>query len=144
MGRIRGARYLFNGGVEDHGNYKVVDLKALGNFNFDQAAGGINDVPAHFRKLDGECVQLTGFMWSPSSAAQLKDFQFVYNVAKCCFNGPPLVQERVFAHILPGSRPLPYVDNYVKLTGVIHVDVKKQDGVITSVYTLDVEKFEKA
>ena len=65
-----GLKYVLNNGIEDHGSYKKVDLKALGFFNFDQANGSINDVPPQFRKLDGQKVMLEGFMWSPSSAAR--------------------------------------------------------------------------
>jgi len=137
-----GLRYVMNNGIEDHGEYKKVDLKALGFFNFDQANGTINDVPPQFRALDGKKVMLEGFMWSPTSATRLHDFQFVYNVQKCCFNGPPLVQERVFVSC-PAGKSIPYVDNYMKMIGTLHVDVKKVDGVITSVYTMDVERGER-
>ena len=137
-----GLKYVLNNGIEDHGTYKKVDLKALGFFNFDQANGGITDVPPQFRKLDGQKVMLEGFMWSPSSAARLHDFQFVYNVQKCCFNGPPLVQERVFVNCPPG-KSVPYVDYYMRMIGTLHVDVKKVDGVITSVYTMDVDRGER-
>ena len=33
--------------------YRMVDIKALGNFNFDGANGTIDDVPSVFRRLDG-------------------------------------------------------------------------------------------
>jgi len=136
-----GTRYLFNGGIEDKGEYKLVDLKALGNFNFDGANGSTNDVPAIYRKLDGQKVALDGFMWSPLAASQLSDFQFVYNIQKCCFNGPPLVQERVFVHV-PNNKRLSYVDRYLRMVGTLHVQVKKEDGIITSVFTMDVDRAE--
>ena len=143
-GAYVGARTFFNNGVEDHGDYKKVDLKALGFFQFDQNNGTIADVPNAFRKLDGQRVMLEGFMWTPSSAARVKDFQFVYNVNKCCFSGPPLVQERVFVHI-PNGKSLPLISDYVRVVGTLHVDVKKnEDGVITSVYTMDLEKADRA
>jgi len=136
-----GTRYLFNGGIEDKGEYKLVDLKALGNFNFDSANGTTQDVPVIFRKLDGQKVALDGFMFSQYSAAQLSDFQFVYNIQKCCFNGPPLVQERVFVHV-PNNKRLLYVDRYLRMIGTLHVQVKKEDGQITSVFTMEVERAE--
>jgi hypothetical protein len=141
-GTYVGARYFINGGIQDMGDYKKVDLKALGFFNFDQRDGAMTDVPDKFRKLDGQRVMLEGFMYSPNSASRLHDFQFVYNVTKCCFNGPPLVQERVFAHCAPG-KSLRYVPDYVRLVGVLHVNVVKDSaGIITSVYTMDVQKAE--
>jgi hypothetical protein len=139
-GAYVGAEYLLNGGVTDLGDKKKVDLKALGFFNFDQRNGSINEVPAQFRKLDGERVVLEGFMYDPTSSVRVKNFQFVYNITKCCFSGPPLVQERVFANCAPG-KSLPYSSAYVQLTGILHVKVVKNDvGEVTSVYTMDVER----
>ena len=133
-----GMKYAFNGGIEDHGAYKKVDLKALGKFNFDQSNGTISEVPERFRNLDGQRVTLEGFMYSPDRAQRVSDFQFVYNIQVCCFGGPPRVQERVFVFCPPG-RMLMMDDRYMKMTGILHVQVKKVDGIITSVYTLDLQ-----
>jgi hypothetical protein len=130
-------------GIEQHNGYAQVELKALGNFNFDQTAGTLNDVPQRWRELDGKRVVFEGFMYDGKSAGpKLGSFQFVYNIQKCCFNGPPLVQERVFARV-PNNREAEWIDGFARLTGILHVNVKKaKDGTITSVYTLDVEKAE--
>ncbi len=83
------------GGVHNIGNgMKSVDLKALGNFPFDEKTSTIKDIPEKWRALDGQKVVLEGFMYAGTSAADnINNFQFVYNVAKCCFGGPPRVQE---------------------------------------------------
>ncbi|HET6252400.1 MAG TPA: hypothetical protein VFE47_32235 [Tepidisphaeraceae bacterium] len=130
----------FHAGIEHNGNLAIVNLKALGYFPFDQVNGSINEVPHKWRNLDGQKVQLDGFMWSGMSAAgQLRDFQFVYNIQKCCFNGPPLVQERVFAHVVHG-RDVTYYGDFCRITGTLHVKIKKDEsGTILSVYTLDVD-----
>ncbi|HEX4795422.1 MAG TPA: hypothetical protein VH370_16620 [Humisphaera sp.] len=120
--------------------YRMVDIKALGNFNFDAANGTIDDVPGIFRHLDGQRVMLDGFMWSPMAASQLSDFQFVYNVHPR-WPGPPLVQERVFADV-PHGKKLPYVDRYRRMYGTLHVNVRREDGVVTSVFRLDVDRAE--
>src|SRR2546423_8602727 len=139
-GAYVGAQYLLNGGVTDLGDRKKVDLKSLGFFNFDAHNGSINEVPAQFRKLDGQRVELEGFMYDPSRAVRVNNFQFVYNVSKCCFNGPPLVQERVFAHTAPG-KSIPFTSAYVQLIGTLHVKVEKNEvGDVSSVYTMDVER----
>jgi hypothetical protein len=139
--------YEMTGGVTNHGDYASVDLKALGNFPFDQANGTINDIPERYRKLDGKRVVLDGYMWAPTSAGPRgTQFQFVYNVAKCCFGGPPQVQERVYGYIPPAKRDeIQIYDSwtFVQLTGVLHVRVVRDgDGVIRSVYDMDVEKAE--
>jgi hypothetical protein len=131
----------YHGGISHYGNYDAVDLKALGNFPFDQTGGSASEIPAKWRALDGKRVQLEGYTWSPRAAAgDLVEFEFVYNRTKCCFSGPPLVQERVYA-IAPKSAGVDM--DYGRLTGILHVKVTRDKaGVIQSVYTMDVEKSE--
>jgi hypothetical protein len=127
-----------NGGIHRQGDVTLVDLKSLGNFNFDPSRSTFNDVPARYRALDGQRVVLEGFMWSRNGARQARDVEFVYNIENCCFKGPPRVQERVYAH-----SPVPLrIDSYTyaQLTGVLHVKLDRDElGNVTSVYTLDVE-----
>jgi hypothetical protein len=131
------------GGIEHHGSYDEVNLKEMGNFPFDQSNGATDSVPARWRGLDGKRVMLEGFMWARGSAApEINDFQFVYSITKCCFNGPPLVQERVFAHTANGAR-VPYYGDLVRIVGTLHVKVEKEAGIVTSVYTMDVDKLER-
>jgi hypothetical protein len=134
-----GVRYVFNGGIEDHGGYKKIDLKAIGNFNFDQFTGNINDVPTIYRKLDGQRVMLDGYMFSSTGASNVHDFQLVYNIQRCCFGGPPKVQERVFVFCPPG-KIIGMNSAYMQMVGTLHVQVTQdKGGAITSVYTMDLE-----
>ena len=129
-----------SGGVKDAGGgYKEVDLKAMSNFLFDQTNGTIDDVPAQFRALDGQKVILYGEMWQPTSAGNsIGSFELVYSIAKCCFSGPPQVQHFVKATVINGKE-VGYYDGLVKVTGTLHVDVKKGAGKVERVYELDVE-----
>lgn len=121
--------------ADDIAGYQKVDLKALGEFELDAVKGTIKDVPARYRNLDGKKVALDGYMWSPSSSMRAHDFQFIYGFN---FKGPPLVQSRVFAH---SPVELPLTGDYVRLTGTLHVRIEKnEDGIISSVYTMDVDK----
>jgi hypothetical protein len=133
------------GGIENAGNgMKKVDLKALGNFPFDDKTSTIKDVPQKWRDLDGKKVILEGFMYAGNSAADnVNRFQFVYNVQKCCFGGPPRVQERVFT-VVPGGS-VPYLYGYmVRCTGTLHVEVKKDDaGTTNAVYIMQLDKMEQ-
>src|SRR5271154_3433617 len=134
------------GGVENAGNgMKKVDLKALGNFPFDEKTSTINDVPQKWRALDGQKVILEGFMYAGNSAADnINRFQFVYNVAKCCFGGPPRVQERVFT-IVPNGGTVPYYyGDMVRCTGTLHVQVVKNEaGTTNSVYVMVLDKVDE-
>jgi hypothetical protein len=132
---------MLNSGISDHGNYKEVDLKMLGNYAFNDESGTVEDVPKKFRALDGQRVMLQGYMYGPEDAgAKGRRFQFVYNVTKCCFSGPPQVQERVF---VVAKKDIPIYDMYTfaEVVGTLHVRVIKDptSGKITSVYDLDCE-----
>src|SRR5690349_14489466 len=139
-------RQFVTGGVSRHGDYYAVDLKAMGNFAFDPATGTVAEVPKTYRDLDGKKVQLEGFMYNPQSAgARTTEFQFVYNVTKCCFSGPPLVQERVYGHVKDGDDvPLYDMYTFARVTGTLHVRiVRDETGAVHSVYDLDVDKAER-
>jgi hypothetical protein len=128
-------------GIEDYGAFKNVNLKAMGNFRFDEVNGTCNDVPPIYRELDGQRVLLIGQMYSDTSASPMVDhFQLVYSIQNCCFNGPPLVQERVFAHVSGDKVPL--LDGLARVKGVLHVRDIRNGGRITSLYDLDVESVE--
>jgi hypothetical protein len=132
-----------NHGVENVGDHFDVNLKSLGNFQFDDKAGTLENVPALYRKLDGKRVVLEGFVAPPTSADRaINEFQFVYNIQTCCFGGPPLVQERVFARV-PNNQTIEYTGEEIRIIGVLHVSADKDEvGKIEKVYTMDVERAE--
>jgi hypothetical protein len=134
--------YFINQGVNRSGDYMVVDLKAIGSFPFDPQDGKLEDIPKRYRELDGKKVKLQGFMWGHRSAGERgKEFQFVYDVNACCFNGPPQVQERVYAYAKGKSLRLFSMYQFAEITGVLHVRIvkDKDTGAIYSVYDMDVE-----
>jgi hypothetical protein len=134
------------GGIHNRGAYSEVDLKAMGQFDFDPNGGQISDVPPKYRALDGKKILLEGEIYDPTSATnQTTNFQLVYSIQKCCFNGPPRVQERVFCTVPRGS--LKYQDGvYHKVFGTLHVTCKKNpaSGEVVEVYHLDAEHVEPA
>jgi hypothetical protein len=129
-------------GIERDGDLFRVDLKKMGYFPFDEKAGTINDVPPDYRKLDGKQVALEGFMWDPTGANdKAREFQLVYNIQKCCFSGPPLVQERVFAFSREG---VDYSPEEIRAIGILHLAMAKDKdtGKIVAVYTMEVKRVE--
>lgn len=129
-------------GIEQVGEYKRVDLKSMGNFPFDEQFDTEQAVPELYRKLDGQKLLLIGQMYVDFTAEPRVDrFQLVYSIRNCCFNGPPRVQERVFAHIPAGStKKMPVFDGLVEAYGTIHVKVLRENGRAVSVFDMDVEK----
>jgi hypothetical protein len=61
-----------------------------------------------------------------------------YSISSCCFNGPPKVQHFVKATVLPGH-DVEYSQGIVNVVGTLHVGVERGDGLVKSVYRLDVE-----
>lgn len=130
------------GGITDYGSYKLVDLKAMSNFEMDQIAATMNDVPEKWRQLDGQRVAMEGEMWDAQGAGEdVHHFQLVYSIAKCCFSGPPKVQHFIDATVLPG-KTAHYYQNLVRVVGTLHVNVKHDAGRVSSVYQVDVESVE--
>jgi hypothetical protein len=130
------------GGVEDAGGgYKLVDLKAMSLFDFDQSHGQLEDIPKRWRELDGQKVILCGEIAPGSSAGPLvNQFSLCYSVAKCCFQGPPQVQHFVNSRPIKGA--VPWYSGLVKVKGTLHIDVKQGEGKIDSIYQMDVESVE--
>jgi hypothetical protein len=138
-------------GIHDRGAYKEVDLKAMGNFVFDENTGSVNDVPPEYRKLNGQKVLLQGEIYDLQEAGPgIHDFQVVYSIAKCCFNGPPKVQERVFATAKKNAKVKYEYGVYHKVLGTLHVTTKRstlptgEQGPVIEVYHLDVDSVEPA
>jgi len=132
------------GGVHDYGTYKAVDLKAMSSFDMDQVNASISDIPQIFRNLDGQEVLMTGEMWAPRSASdgRLGYFVLVYSRTKCCFNGPPLAQHFIDGNVVRNA-DVGYTDEPVRVWGKLHVFIRKDpDGVIKSIYHVDVDKVE--
>lgn len=139
--------YLFvdeavSGGIHDRGGYKEVNLQAMSTFSFDQVNGTLDQIPQKWRDLDGQKVVLQGEMYAGQSAQdELSKFDLVYSRTKCCFSGPPQVQHFVKASVVGGKR-VPFYETMVRVTGTLHIGVKKGDAGVESVYSLDVEHIE--
>ena len=134
-----------HGGVTNRGSYYEVDLKSLGYFPFDAAKDDIDNVPAQWRQLDGKRVALQGEMYAPSGAGDKVDsFELVYSIQKCCFNGPPRVQERVYATAKKDAA-VRYYSQVVRVVGTLHVKAQKNEvGAVEKLYEMDVESVDPA
>jgi hypothetical protein len=115
----------------------------MGNFVFDAQNGTVNDVPPQYRALDGQKVVLVGEMFSGTSYSEANRFQLVYSIQKCCFGGPPKVQERVFC-VVPNNGSYQLLGGMAQVTGTLHVEAKKDGDKIISLYTLDIDKITPA
>ena len=71
------------------------------------------------------------------------EFDLVYSITKCCFNGPPQIQHFVKCKSLPNKK-IDYYSGLVKVVGTLHVGVQSENGRVSSVYRMDVESVEPA
>jgi len=127
-------------GIHRQGDLLVVDMKAMSDFNLDQANGNTADIPRVYRDLDGKRVMLAGEMYSPDTAdGPVNRFALVYSIQNCCFLGPPKVQHFVKATVPPG-KGVDYLRGVVDVIGTLHVGVERSGGQVESVYRLDVER----
>lgn len=141
----QGLELYLTGGVkhsaDEKGEFLTVDLKAISLFEMDQQLATNDDIPQKWRDLDGKRVALTGEMWLGGKAAgRQRDFDLVYSIAKCCFQGPPKVQHFVKCRVMPGKQ-VEYSGGLVTAKGTLHVGIERDPdvGTILSIYRLDVE-----
>ncbi len=137
---------VISGGIKQRGDLVEVDLKAMSSFPFDKTMGTLQDIPPKWRALDGKRVMLVGEMWSPQDASpELGSFELVYSIQQCCFSGEPQIQHFIQSRVINGAK-VPNLSGagLIRVIGTLHVDVKKENGQVTSVYQLDVEKIERA
>jgi hypothetical protein len=131
------------GGIETVGDLKKVDLKAMGNFPFDEVNGTVSDIPERYRALDGQKVQLEGEVYDDTEAGdRMTRFQLVYSIAKCCFGGPPKVQERVWVQVPPDMKVPNISGAFARVSGTLKIDLNRQEGKATQVYVMSMDKLE--
>jgi len=135
---------IWNAHDSRYGEYKKVDLKAISLFQMNQISATDSDIPPEYRALDGKRVMLVGeqYLSNRSRGPQL-EFDLVYSITKCCFNGPPQIQHFVKCKSLPGKN-IEYYSGLVKAVGTLHVGVQIENGRVSSVYRMDVESVEPA
>ena len=77
-------------------------------------------------------------MWTDSDAPEVQNFQLVYDISRRNSDGST-PQQLVFAS-MSHNRPTPLLDDLVRIHGIFHVKLQKQNGVIRSVFSMDVDR----
>lgn len=94
-------------------------------------------LPETVTKLDGKKVRISGLMdpnqFTPDDVYQ---FDLVSNTCGCSGSGP-----QHYVKVDLGETSIPYQTNPIELIGTISIgEVKDDDGFVTSIYRLNVEK----
>jgi hypothetical protein len=117
-----------------NGQVYELTIKQLGNFQYDVDHGG--SVPEDVLKLNGAPVRLRGFMVPLTEADRVTEFALVPSLVACCFGQPPQIQHTIVVH-LPKGQVVSYTQNEVMVEGPLHVEEKKDDGFVVSLFELD-------
>jgi hypothetical protein len=112
-----------------------LSIKELGNFDYDQTAGG--NVPEDVKSLSGSKLRVNGYMIPMDQAEAVSSFALVPDLFACCFGQPPQIQHIIIARTPPG-RSIAYYPDEIVVEGTLIVDEKKEDGFIISVFEMDV------
>jgi hypothetical protein len=127
-------------------SYTPLNIKAMGDFDFDPAGGTLADVPPYFRRLDGKKVVIEGEPCEsdPFASHDGDDLHFQLVYAKKNGRPPDEVQKRVFAHMPSVKLPSDFASGYVAAFGTLHVKpvTNTSTGLMTQVYSLDVDRLE--
>ncbi|HWC61325.1 MAG TPA: DUF3299 domain-containing protein [Verrucomicrobiae bacterium] len=101
-------------------------------------------IPADIRALDHRKLSIEGFMVPIQyDNGKTADFMLVRAPFSCCFGSPPQTHELVMVHLKPPGVEL-ITDGPVRARGVLHVGAQREQGYLSSIYSMDAESLEKS
>ena len=116
------------------GETVVLDIKELGNFEYDVEHGG--NIPEDVKHLSGAKIRTHGFMIPLDQAENISEFALVPSLFACCFGQPPQVQHTIVVHC-PKGKAVSYYPDEIVVEGALKVEEKKDDGYIVSIFEID-------
>jgi hypothetical protein len=114
------------------GEVRDLDIKALGNFDYDPVRGG--GVPDDVKQLTGLHVRMVGFMVALTQVNKITEFALVPSLTSCCYGAPPQVQHTIMVSC--GAHPATYSADPVVVEGVLKVDEKREEGYTISLFEI--------
>jgi hypothetical protein len=123
------------------GEVMEMDIKDLGNFDFDADKGGT--IPDDVQKLTGHTIRLHGFMVPMDQASNITQFALVPSLFSCCFGQPPQLQHTIVCNT-PKGKAVGYFPDEIQVEGRLTVAEKKDEGFIVSIFQVDVNSVKPA
>lgn len=119
-------------------NRPVLNVSCLNNFQIPSFSTKRSDVPADLLDLDGQRIDLIGFMFPVvERTGKWTDFVLRSSV-HWDEHQPPLAQERVIVHVPGGAEE---IADMARVTGIFHVKIEADELRKTiSVFRMDAEK----
>lgn len=115
------------------GETRDLTIQELGNFPYDDEAGG---VPADVAALDGLTVRMSGYMVPGYQTDSIRQFTLVTSVYECCFGQPPGVEHAINV-VLPEGRAVTFTYGEVQVTGTLRVEEEWRDGFVVNLFTIE-------
>ena len=112
---------------------KVLELsiKDLGNFNYDPDQHAV--IPDDVKRLEGAIVRLRGYMIPSEQIEHITQFALVPSLTSCCYGQPPQIQHTILC-TCPKGKAVGFDPNEVIVQGTLHVEEKRDDGYVTSIF----------
>lgn len=114
-----------------------VDFATLSGFDYVEGM----DLPSEVTDLDGEVIRVPGFMAPEVDGEDDVEFFMLIDDA-CGCEGTPKLNEIIFC-AMPEGETTEILSGTVFVEGTIYVGEQVEDGVVVSVYELDVDLIEK-
>lgn len=115
------------------GETRVMTIKELGNFEYDQDRGG--NIPADVSSLNGMTIRLRGFMVPLDQADRITQFALVPSLFNCCFGKPPQLQHTITINC-PEGKSVSYFPDEIVVTGTLTVKEEKDGDYIMSIFQI--------
>lgn len=135
------------------GEYRPLGFRFLSKFDYDpflimdatpeEYAKLPQQIPEDVRALNGRKVQIGGFMVPVEFAKDnIRTFLLVKNRMMCCFGAAVSMNDWVYVTMKEGRAAEFHQDVLVKVSGVLEVGEKIEDGMVMSIYRLTGESIE--
>lgn len=98
-------------------------------------------LPDNIKKLDGKKIRISGFMQTEDRRQQGEAEYFIIISDACGCEGTPMMNEVVFC-VMPEGEKATIKPGNVAVTGTFWVGEQKEDGIVVSLYGMEVEKVE--
>jgi hypothetical protein len=102
---------------------------------------GKTPIPDFIKKLDGQDIEMVGFMMPLSEVKNITEFILVPSLWGCCYGQPPAVNHVVVVKMPPGQTTK-FFNDVIRVRGKFSVGETKQDGYTVSLYVLTVDKID--
>jgi hypothetical protein len=102
---------------------------------------GKTPIPDFIQKLNGQNIEMVGFMMPLSEVKNITEFILVPSLWGCCYGQPPAVNHVVVVKMPPGQTTK-FFNDVIRVRGKFNAGETKQDGYTVSLYVLTVDKID--